>query len=70
MRCNWLLAYGNGRKNKRMFKGCFPTLQAAQKTADRLNVNCHNVVCWRPVFNPPPGVRLAGSSRRSHAGSY
>lgn len=69
MRCNWLLAYP-GRSGERVFEGCFNTLEAAQRKADRLNTNprCHEPrfkgACWRPVFNPPPGVPLRGPGRR------
>jgi len=64
MRCNWLLAYP-GRRGKRVFEGCFNTLEAAEKKAERLNpAHCHDPksrgACWRPVFNPPPGVPLRG----------
>lgn len=58
-----------GRGGKREFEGCFNTLEAAQKMADRLNpARCarpgRRGPCWRPVFNPPPGVPLRGPARR------
>jgi hypothetical protein len=67
MRCNWLLAYPG--KKERVFAGCFNTAEAAQKKADLLNnPYCANPkyrgACWRPVFNPPPGVALRGPRRR------